>query len=210
MTQQAADERAAIQSAGYSLYPPLNVYHTHADFLAWKPLGRRWKAPGDWALMSGYFSEPSIGSVISPGTDWCILRTRLGLFRCYHGPDQGQRLVPRKQGYPGGLTFAPGNSQLLLGDVVIFRGFDVEPPSRVAGLTARRDGDKVTVTWRLAADNTLTAYYRVYVGERVAAETHQLSVTLDAEKAPGSLRVTACDLYGNESAPSDVVATGDK
>jgi hypothetical protein len=68
----------------------------------------------------------------------------------------------------------------------------------------------VTVTWRRAADNTLTGYYRVYVGERLAAETHRLSVTLDAEKAPGPLRVTACDLYGNESPPSEVVAIGGK
>ena len=48
----------------------------------------------------------------------------------------------------------------------------------------------------------------MYVGEGLVAETHRLSVTLDAEKAPGPLRVTACDLYGNESAPSEVVAIG--
>ena len=41
------------------------------------------------------------------------------------------------------------------------------------------------VTWRRAADNSLTAYYRVYVGEGLAAETHRLSVTLDADKVSG-------------------------
>ncbi|MFO7897425.1 MAG: sugar-binding protein [Planctomycetota bacterium] len=107
LTRRAAAKRKATQRAGYSLFPPLDVYHTHADFLAWKPLGRLWKAPGNWALMSGYFSEPSVGSVLWPGTDWCILRTRLGLFRRYHGRNRGQRLVPRDQDYPGGLTFAP-------------------------------------------------------------------------------------------------------
>ena len=59
MTKEAAAKRKATKRAGYSLFPPLNVYHTHADFLAWKPLGRLWKAPGGWALMSGYFSEPT-------------------------------------------------------------------------------------------------------------------------------------------------------
>ncbi|MFO7897441.1 MAG: hypothetical protein R6V58_00100, partial [Planctomycetota bacterium] len=203
LTREAAAERKATRRAGYSLFPPLNVYHTHADFAAWKPLGRLWSAPGGWRLMSGYFSEPSIGSVMWPGTDWCMLRTRLGLFRRYHGPDRGQRLVPRDQGYPGGLTFAPGDRGLLISDVVIFRGHDVEPPRTVTGASLSREGGKLVVAWNRAEDNTLTAYYRVYAGAELVAETHRLSAALDPDAVGGRpLTVVACDLYDNCSAPA--------
>jgi hypothetical protein len=204
LTQEAAAKRKATERAGYSLFPPLNVYHTHADFLAWKPLGRLWEAPDDWALMSGYFSEPSIGSVLWPGEDWCILRTRLGLFRRYHGRKQGQALVPRDQDYPGGLTFAPGANPVRISDLVIFRGFDVEPPDRVTGVKLAREEGKLRLSWDRAKDNTLAAYYKVYADERLVSETHRLSATLDAAKVGGKpLTVVACDLYENASEPSE-------
>ena len=203
MTKEEAAMRKATVRAGYSLFPPLNVYHTHADFLAWKPLGRLWKAPGDWALMSGYFSEPSIGSILWPGTDWCILRTRVGLFRRFHGRNRGQALVPRDQNYPGGFTFAPGGTPIRISDIVIFRGHDVEPPERVAGVKVRREAGKLTLTWDRAKDNTLAAYYKVYAGTKLVAETHRLSATLDAANVGGApLTIVAYDLYDDASQPS--------
>ncbi len=47
---------------------------------------------------------------------------------------------------------------MLISDLVIFRGFDVEPPSRVTGVEVKRDGDPLRVSWDRAADNTLAAY----------------------------------------------------
>jgi len=205
MTPEAAAARAAKKAGeGYSFFPPLPVYHTHADFAAWKPLGRLWKAPGGWAMMSGYFSEPTIGCVMNPGTDWAILRTRLGLFRRYHGNAQGQRLVPREQDYPRGLTLVPSAGKLLIGDVVIFRGRDVEAPQQVTGVTAQRAGEKVTVAWQRAKDNTLAAYYHVLADGKLAAETNRLSADLTAA-AGKALTVVAYDLYGNASRPSEAV-----
>ncbi len=203
MTKEEAAKRKATKHGGYSLFPPLNIYHTHADFLAWKPMGRLWPAPGDWALMTGYFSEPSIGSVMMPGTDWCILRTRLGLFRRHAGRNKGQRLCPRDREFTTGLTFAPGKSPVRISDLVIFRGSDVEPPEQVGGVKLKREGDKLTVAWNRAKDNTLTAYYKVYAADKLVAETHRLSAALDA-KAVGAapLTVVACDLYNNASQPS--------
>jgi cellulose/xylan binding protein with CBM9 domain len=200
LTKEAAAKRKATKRGGYSLFPPLNIYHTHADFLAWKPLGRLWKAPGGWALMNAHFSEPSIGSVMWPGTDWCILRMRLGVFRRHAGRNKGQRLVPRDMAFTGGLTFSPGPAPMRISDLVIFRGSDVEPPEQVTGVTVKRNGDKLVVSWDRAKDNTLVAYYKVFAGKTVVAETHQLSATIKAVAAP--ISVVAYDLYDNASVPS--------
>jgi hypothetical protein len=202
LTKEAAAARAAVKRGGYSLFPPLRTYHTHADFAAWKPLGRLWNAPGNWALMSGYFSEPTIGSAMWPGTDWVILRTRLGVFRRFHGRKQGQKLVPRDQDYPNGLVLFASESKLLVSDLVIFRGHDVEPPEEVKGIVAKREGKKVRITWQRARDNTLTAYYQLFAGGRKLLETHRLTATVDAGQVAGKpVTVVACDLYGNSSRP---------
>ena len=203
MTKEAAAKRKATKHGGYSQFPPMNIYHTHADFMAWKPMGRLWQAPGDWALMSGHFSEPSIGSVMMPGEDWCILRTRLGLFRRHAGRNKGQRLCPRDREFTGGLTFAPGANPVRISDLVIFRGADVQPPEQVTGVKLKRDGQKLRLSWNRAKDNTLAAYYKVYAGGTQVAETHRLSATLDAAKTGTEpLTVVAYDLYDNASKPS--------
>jgi len=125
MTKEEANKRT---------FPALNLYHTHADKMAWMPLGKLWKAPGDWAMMTGHFSEPSIGSVIRPGKDWVVLRTRLGMFRRQHS----QAMVPLSQDYPRGLTFHAGESYLI-DEFVIFRGVDVQSPEKVTGIQTRED-----------------------------------------------------------------------
>jgi hypothetical protein len=166
--------------------------------MAWMPQGRLWKAPGSWAMMTGHFAEPSIGSLISPGKDWVILRTRLGQLR----RQRSQALVPPSQDYPQGLVFAAGEPYLI-DDIVIFRGADVEPPEPPGGASIQREGDEVVVSWQQAKDNTLAAYYRVYAGEALAAETHRLSVRLRAAEAAGrAVTIVAYDLYGNASKPA--------
>ncbi len=186
MTGEAADARS---------FPHLHDYDTHGSMMAWKSHGRRRKAPGPWAMMTGHFSEPSIGSVMSPGTDWVILRTRLGMMR----RQRSQGLVPASQNYPRGLTFASGNPYLI-DQVVVFRGMDLQPPQRVGGIQLKRDGDAVIVSWSRAADNTITAYYAVYADGEPVAETHQLSARLPGGKVKGkAITIRAFDLYGNAS-----------
>jgi hypothetical protein len=54
-----------------------------------------------------------------------------------------------------------------------------------------------------ARDNTLTAFYRIYAGKKLVAESVQLKARLKAAavgEAP--LTIVAVDLYGNVSAPS--------
>src|SRR5262249_36500893 len=125
-------------------------------------------------------------------------------FRRAPGPKQGQRLVPLGQNYPGGLTLgASPRDGFRLDDVVIFRGADVEPPGRGRGVTARRDGDDREGSWGRARDDTLTAFYRVYAGKRLAAESHRLTARLKASAVGGeALTVVAVDLYGNAAPPS--------
>ena len=196
----------APEEAAKRKFPAMDDYDTHGGMMAWKSHGRLRRFPGPWAMMTGHFSEPSIGSVMQPGTDWVILRTRLGQFR----RQTSQGLVPPEQNYPNGLVFHAGREPFLIDDFVVFRGPDLEPPARVTGLKAAREGDKAAVAWSRSEDNTITAFYRVCVqsgGKREAvAETHRLSATLEAAKLAGrSIVVTALDLYGNESAPSEPV-----
>jgi hypothetical protein len=181
----------------------MDDFDTHGGMMAWKSHGRLRAFPGPWAMMTGHFSEPSIGSVMQPGTDWVILRTRLGQMR----RQTSQGLVPMEQGYPGGLVFHAGREPFLIDDVVIFRGMDLEPPAQVAGLKAERKGGQTVLSWNRADDNTLTAFYRVSVGApggpRLLAETHRLAVPFPAAQVAGKpVTVTATDLYGNASAPS--------
>ncbi len=48
-------------------WPGLFDYDTHGSMMAWKSHGRRRTWPGPWDMMTGHFSEPSIGSVMQPG-----------------------------------------------------------------------------------------------------------------------------------------------
>lgn len=190
MTLAAADARA---------FPHLHDYDTHGSMMAWKSHGRRRQAPGPWAMMTGHFSEPSIGSVMSPGTDWVVVRTRLGMMR----RQRSQGLVPLSQNYPRGLTFASGGPYVM-DEVVIFRGADLEGPEQVRGVKVQAEGESATVSWDRAKDNTLTAYYEVLADGKQVAQTHQLSARLPAAKVKGkAVTVVAYDFYGNASKPSE-------
>jgi hypothetical protein len=155
-------------------------------------------------VVEGYFAEPSGGQVRWPGQDWVIVRIKPALFRRAPQPKQGQKLVPLAQNYPDGLTLgASPRDGFRLDDVVVFRGADVEPPERVRGVTVRRDGDDLEVSWERARDNTLTAFYRVYAGQKLVVESHRLTARLRATAVgDAALTVVAVDLYGNTAAPS--------
>ena len=182
-------------------FPGLHDYDTHGSMMAWKSHGRLRAVPGPWAMMTGHFSEPSIGSVMFPGTDWVIVRTRPGQLR----RQRGQNMVPISQGYPRGLTFATGKPYVI-DDFILFRGMDLAGPEAVKGVKVRRQGGKVLVSWGRAKDNTLTAYYQVLADGKVVAESHRLSAAVEAARAAGkALTVVARDLYGNASEPSKPV-----
>jgi hypothetical protein len=180
------------------------LYDTHADMVRWKPCGRVRPGPGGWAMVEGYFSEPSCGQIRWPMGEWVIVRIRPALFRRQPGPQQGQRLVPLSQNYPNGLLFrANPKDNVRIDDVIIFRGADVEPPQRVGGLQARRAGNEIALSWDRTRDNTLTAFYRIYAGKNLLAETPQLTARVKAAAGNAPLTVVAVDLYGNASSPSE-------
>ena len=211
ITPEAAAARK-VDQAGFALFPALDLYDMHADKAAWKPWGRLWKGPGPWAMVTGYLSEPSESAVIHPGTDWTILRMRLGEFRRYAGRSPrapgipGQILVPRGQGYPDGLVFFPAPGPLIVSDLVIFRGADVEPPQRVTGIESTVEGERLLIRWQRAEDNTLTAYYRLYAGDQLLAETPRLEARLPSTDIKGrDVSIVAVDLYDNASAAAKMV-----
>src|SRR4029079_15553237 len=122
---------------------PFALYDTHADMVRWKPCGRVYTGPGPWAMVEGFFAEPSGGQVRWPGKDWGIVRLRPAPFRpAAHPtqghtirrarvpqPKQGQKLVGLDQNYPNGLTLtANPRDGLRIDNVVVFRGLDTEPP----------------------------------------------------------------------------------
>jgi hypothetical protein len=210
ITPEAAAARK-VDQAGFALFPALDLYDMHADKAAWKPWGRLWKGPGPWAMVTGYLSEPSESAVIYPGTDWTILRMRLGEFRRYAGRSpkaptiRGQILVPRDLDYPGGMAFFPAPGPLIISDLVVFRGADVEPPQPVAGIESKVDGNVLSISWRRAEDNTLTAYYRIYAGNELLAQTSRLETRLPIADIKGrDVSIVGVDLYDNASTAAKV------
>lgn len=209
ITKEAAASRK-VDHAGFALFPTFDLYDMHADKAAWKPWGRLWQGPGPWKMVTGYLSEPSESAVSYPGTDWAILRMRLGEFRRYAGrsskwPDMpGQILAPRELDYPNGLAFFPAPGPLLISDLVIFRGQDVEPPLPVDRIRHEVVDDRLVVRWARSKDNTLTAFYRIYAGDQLLAETHGLQVSLPVDHVGDrSIEVRAVDLFDNVSASAD-------
>jgi hypothetical protein len=158
-------------------------------------------------MLEGYFAEPSWGQVRWPGKDWVIVRIRLGQFRRAPGPKMGQRLVPRDQGYPEGLQLrAYPKNNTRIDELVIYRGKDIEPPTRVRGVNWRRNGDELELSWQRATDNTLTAYYSVYAGKKLLVQTRGLQARIKATAAGTEpITVLAFDLDGNASEPSEAV-----
>ncbi|HEX5057349.1 MAG TPA: CARDB domain-containing protein [Gammaproteobacteria bacterium] len=89
---------------------------------------------------------------------------------------------------------------------------DVSPPTRVTGLVAHVEGDTITLKWN-AVSATDLAGYRVYqydgdllpVTEEPIAET--TLILSDYVDDVYRFVITAVDIKGNESAPTDVVET---
>jgi len=187
---------------------PFRLYDTHADMVRWKPCGGVRNGPGPFALVEGFFAEPSGGQVRWPGKDWVIARIRPALFRRAPQPKQGQKLVPLSQNYPDGLTLSTNpRDGFRLAEMIVFRGMDTEPPARVTGVKARKSGEEIDISWERAKDNTVTAFYRIYAGKKLLTETQHLSARVEASAiAQGPIAIVAVDYFGNASEASEAVA----
>jgi hypothetical protein len=96
---------------------------------------------------------------------------------------------------------------MCIDDVILFRGADTEPPERVQGAKVQAKGEERELSWERARDNTITAFYRIYAGKKLVAETHRLAARLKkADVGDARLSIVAVDLYGNASAAAQVVA----
>lgn len=186
---------------------PFRLYDTHADMIRWKPCGRVYGGPGPWAMVEGFFAEPSANQVRWPGKDWVIVRIRPALFRRAPQPKMGQRLVDLAQNYPEGLSIGANPTDgVRIDDFIVFRGTDTEPPEKVKGVKFEAKGDELELTWEKAKDNTITAFYRIYADKKLVAESHRLSAKLKkADVGDAPLTIVAVDLYGNASEPSQPV-----
>jgi hypothetical protein len=207
MQPELARKRTQLLDQGHRdeyKHGPFELYDTHADMVRWKPVGRAIKGPGGWDMVEGYFAEPSPTQVRWTGGDWAIVRIRLSTFRRTPGPNQGQRLVPREQGYPKGLALAANpKDNIRFDDIVLYRGADGEAPEQVTNVKLQRQGDQVEVTWNKARDNTLTACYRIYAGKKLLKETPELTAKLPAgDVGEEGVSIVAVDLEGNASLPS--------
>ena len=98
---------------------------------------------------------------------------------------------------------------ILIGETVMFRGRDVEPPAKVTGAKVKIEGDKAVISWDKSADNTLTCWYQVKAGEgrdQVTLEAADLSVTVPSSAVAGKkITVRAVDFFENFSEASDPV-----
>ena len=153
-----------------------------------------------------WYAEPTIGRIYFAGPrHWAVAYARVGEMitqnpHCYN-------VYPEQDELPGWFFHPAGRYDILISDVVMFRGVDNEPPARVGNVRCRAEGDRARLSWDRSADNTLTVWYRVGLGEgedaKTAAEVAELSVTLPLAEVRGKkLTVQAVDFFENISEPS--------
>jgi hypothetical protein len=191
----------------------VNPYFTYCDGagrMDYSSLGQADPYFAGFTKHVSWYSEPQIGSISFAGpSNWSVNYVRMGeLFtqnpHC-KGVDADKDEVP-------GWFFHPkdGSYDLLIGESVMFRGRDAEPPAKVAGVQVKIEGEKAVVSWNKSADNTLTCWYQVTAGQgkdaRIVAEAAALSTTLPAAAVKGKkVTVRAFDFFENYSDPSDAV-----
>jgi len=88
---------------------------------------------------------------------------------------------------------------------------DTEAPTAPANLDASVDGSTVTLTWDASTDNVIVDQYVIYVGGtemgRVYASDENGGSVSDAPAGTYMVGVSAVDLQGNESDPSETEVT---
>ena len=148
--------------------------------------------------------EPTIGRIMCAGPEhWAVVYARPDFMITQH-PDF-KALDPNKETLKA-FFFHPGenDAEMLIGNLVYFRGVDIEAPEQVQGVTCKVEGGQALLRWSPARDNTLTVWYRVQDEDKnVIADVAELSVALPLASVKGKkLTVVAVDYFENFSKPS--------
>ncbi len=153
-----------------------------------------------------WYAEPTIGRIYFGGPrHWAVAYARVGEMitqnpHCYH-------VYPEKDELPGWFFHPGGRYDLLISDVVMFKGVDNLPPAKVANVKCKVDGEKARLSWDKSPDNTLTVWYQVAADGKPVAEVAELSAELPRGEVKGRrITVRAVDFFENFSQPSDPVA----
>jgi len=152
-----------------------------------------------------WYAEPSIGRIYFAGPQhWAVAYARVGEMITQN--PHCHNVYPDKDELPGWFFHPAGRYDILISDVVMFKGVDSAPPERVANVRCTVASGKARLSWAKAPDNTLTVWYKVSAGGETVAESAGLSVELPLEKVRGkALTVQAVDFFENVSPPSDPV-----
>ena len=185
---------------------PFFTYCDGAGRMDYSSLGQADPYYAGFTKHMNWYSEPQIGRIPFAGPSrWCVSYVRMDELFTQNPHCKG--IDPDKDEIPGWF-FHPcgGNFDILIGESVMFRGRDVEPPAKVAGLKVRLEGDKAILSWEKSADNTLTCWYEVTAGEgqaaKVVAEAAELGATVPASAVAGQkITVRAVDFFENFSEP---------
>ena len=154
-----------------------------------------------------WYGEPSIGRIYFAGPkQWAVAYARVGEMITQN--PHCKPVYPEKDELPGWFFHPGGPYDILISDVVMFKGVDNQPPAKVTGVKCAVEGDTAKLSWKKSADNTLTIWYKVVAGEGEAAETvaevAELSATLPLERVKGKkLFVHAVDFFENVSERSE-------
>jgi hypothetical protein len=94
----------------------------------------------------------------------------------------------------------------IIGDVIIYKGQDVEPPAQVVVTREEPSGGNLLLEWQPSSDNVLTAFYEVLAIDTNAklithiSYEHDLSASVPLSSVTGKLvKVRAWDIDSNGS-----------
>jgi hypothetical protein len=94
----------------------------------------------------------------------------------------------------------------IVGDFIIYKGEDVEPPAKVVMTREEIFGDSLILEWIPSEDNVITAYYEVLGKDTVTSQVNHISYVHDikttipfSEIAGKIVRVRAWDIDSNGS-----------
>jgi len=190
----------------------VNPYFTYCDGagrMDYSSLGRADPYYAGFTKHLSWYSEPQIGRIQFAGpTRWCIAYVRMDELFTQNPHCKG--IDPDADEIPGWFFHPCGRSyDILIGESVMFRGRDTEPPDKVTGVKVHIDGDRAVITWNKSADNTLTCWYQIQAGrggDKATFEAAALSATVPPAAVAGKqITVRAVDFFENFSEPSSPI-----
>ncbi len=188
---------------------PFFTYCDGAGRMDYSSLGQADPYYAGFTKHMNWYSEPQIGRIPFAGPDrWCVAYVRMDELFTQNPHCKG--IDPDQDEIPGWFFHPCGKYDILIGESVMFRGRDVEPPARVTGLKIRVEGDKAILSWDKSADNTLTCWYEVAISAgqsaKLVVETTDLGAMVPAAAiAREKITVRAVDFFENFSEPSEAL-----